>query len=161
MTEHVVDISRSTDPVDEEPDERLIVDWLTNALLRLDCVHSEVSVRIVSTEEMRSLNQRYRDRDQPTNVLSFSSGIKADGRLFLGDIVICDAVVRKEAEDFDKPVKDRYALMVFHGLLHLLGYDHRELDDQKKMEALEKSLLALLDISDPYDQTNSVSEKMR
>jgi len=160
VTEHVVDISCSTESVDEEPEPQQIVDWLTNALFLLDCDRSAVSVRIVSAEEMRSLNRRYSERDKATNVLSFSSGVKAEGRLFLGDIVICDALVRKEARDFDKPVKDRYAHMVVHGLLHLLGYDHSKLEDQKKMESLEKSLLATLNIHDPYEQTVSVTEKM-
>ena len=160
MTEHVVDISRSTELIDEEPESQEIVDWLTNALLLLDCDRSVVSVRIVSAEEMRFLNRRYSDRDKSTNVLSFSSGIKADGRLFLGDIVICDTVVRKEARDFNKSVKDRYAHMVVHGLLHLLGYDHNKLEDQKNMEALEKTVLTSLNILDPYEHANSVKEKM-
>ena len=161
MTEHVVEISRSTDQVDEEPDERQIIDWLKDALSRLDCGQSEVSVRIVSEDEMTSLNRQYRDRNQPTNVLSFPSGIEAEGRLFLGDIVVCAAVVRKEAQEFNKPVEERYAHMMVHGLLHLLGHDHAEVADQEKMEVLEKLLLASVDISDPYELMNGAMEKVR
>ena len=161
MTEHVVEISRSTDQVDEEPDERQIIDWLNDALNRLDCGQSEVSVRIVSEDEMTLLNRQYRNRNQPTNVLSFPSGLEAEGRLFLGDIVVCAAVVRREALEFDKPVEDRYAHMVFHGLLHLLGHEHAEPAGQEKMEALEKSLLASLNIADPYELVNDTLEKGR
>ena len=160
MAEHVVDISRSTDPTEEEPDDRQIVDWLIKSLLWLDFANSEVSVRVVCEAEMRSLNKRYRDKDQPTNVLSFSSGMEGDDRIFLGDIVICDKVLRGEALDFGTPLKDHYAHIIIHGLLHLLGNDHTELAEQQYMEALETSLLASLNISDPYQVKAKVAEEM-
>ena len=161
MTEHVVDISRSSDEVDEEPDDSHIVDWLTSALLQLDSSNAEVSVRIVCEKEMRSLNKRYRDMDRPTNVLSFPAGIETQDCMFLGDIVVCGAVLRKEALDFGKPLEDHYAHMVIHGLLHLLGHDHNELADQKNMEALEKLLLASLDVADPYEPNNRPKKEIR
>lgn len=148
---HVVDVSRSTEPVEEEPDERQVVDWLTQALTALECHPAEVSVRIVSEAEMAELNKRYRGKDKPTNVLSFPSGIEAEGHLFLGDIVVCNAVVFDEAIKFDKTFPDRFAHMVVHGLLHLLGHDHIEADDQKKMEAVELTLLAGMGVTDPYE----------
>ena len=160
MTDHVVDISRSFDLDDEEPDDCLISDWLTNVLVQLHCASVEISVRIVCEDEMRSLNQRYRDRDRPTNVLSFSSGIEAGDRLFLGDIVVCAKVLREEAQAFGKPLKDHYAHIIIHGLLHLLGNDHNELTDQENMEALEKSLLASLGIPDPYEFWDRVAEEI-
>jgi len=161
MNEHVVDVSRSTELVEEEPDDRQIIDWLIDTLLRLNCAKSEVSVRIVCEREMKSLNKLYRKKDRPTNVLSFPSGIAADDCLFLGDIVICDMVLRKEALDFGKPLKDHYAHIIIHGLLHLLGNDHTELADQQNMEALEKSLLESLDIPDPYELPTRFAEELR
>jgi len=97
MTEHVIEISRSTDSLDEEPDERCMTEWLCAALNALQQSPSEVSVRIVNVDEMVALNREYRQNPAPTNVLSFPAGLIADGLTFLGDIVICSEVVRDES----------------------------------------------------------------
>lgn len=114
----------------------------------------ELGVRIVSRDEMRSLNRRYRGRDGPTNVLSFPGGTVTglpDGApLGLGDLVVCAAVVRDEAEQQDKPVAWHWAHMIVHGVLHLLGYEHDNDTDAARMEAAEKSILASGGITDPY-----------
>ena len=150
MIDNVV-VSRSADPIEEEPDDWQIRNWLTKVILELDLSHAQVSVYIVSEGEMRSLNSSYRDSDKATNVLSFSTGIETDGCLFLGDIVICSAIVDKEARCFDMQVNHRYVHILVHGLLHLLGYDHIEAADQEKMETLENSLLTSLGFPNPYE----------
>lgn len=111
----------------------------------------ELSLRIVGTREGRAMNHRYRDRDYATNVLSFPAelprGIQAP---LLGDMVICAPVVAREAREQGKSVRDHYAHLTIHGVLHLLGFDHQDDNDAAKMEALETHALAGLGIPDPY-----------
>jgi probable rRNA maturation factor len=111
----------------------------------------ELTVRFVDAEESRSLNRDYRQRDKPTNVLSFPFECPPGIALpLLGDLVICHPVVLAEARDQDKTLVDHYAHMVVHGTLHLMDYDHIENDEAETMEALERSILAGLNIADPY-----------
>jgi len=112
---------------------------------------AEVSLRIVGAREGRAVNHRYRGRDYATNVLSFPAelpqGIKSP---LLGDIVICAPVVAREAREQGKSVRDHYAHLTVHGVLHLLGFDHQNEGDATKMEALETRVLASIGIADPY-----------
>ncbi|RTQ98062.1 rRNA maturation RNase YbeY [Halomonas nitroreducens] len=111
----------------------------------------ELTVRFVDSEESRALNRDYRDRDRPTNVLSFPFECPPGVSLpLLGDLVICHPVVLAEARDQDKSLAAHYAHMVVHGTLHLLGHDHLEDDEAEAMEALERDILAGLGIADPY-----------
>ena len=114
----------------------------------------EVSVRIVDADEIQVLNKNYRDKDKPTNVLSFPAGPVAgmpdDLPVLLGDIVICASVVRDEASEQGKRVADHWAHMLVHGSLHLLGFDHETDAEATEMEALETQILAGHGISDPY-----------
>jgi probable rRNA maturation factor len=106
----------------------------------------ELTVRIVGAAESRRLNRRYRNKDKPTNVLSFPS--EAPG--VLGDLVICAPVVAREAREQGKPAAAHWAHMVVHGVLHLLGFDHIRPDDARVMEGRERAILARLSYPDPY-----------
>lgn len=106
----------------------------------------EITLRIVSADEGRALNQSWRGRDYATNVLSFPMGEKD----YLGDIVICAEVVAREAAEQRKAPRAHWAHMVVHGVLHLMGHDHIADEEAEKMEALERRLLAELGFSDPY-----------
>ena len=101
--------------------------------------------------ESQSLNHSYRDKDKPTNVLSFPYE-QAPGMYvpLLGDLVICAPVVIQEALEQEKPVEAHWAHMVLHGVLHLLGYDHIETDEAEQMEKLEVTLLGKLGYANPY-----------
>jgi probable rRNA maturation factor len=108
-------------------------------------------VRIVGPAESRGLNQRYRGKDRPTNVLSFpSSPEERTLTRALGDLVICAAVVTREAREQCKPLAAHWAHMVVHGTLHLLGFDHERERDARRMEGRERALLARLGLGDPY-----------
>ena len=111
----------------------------------------EICIRLVTHEESRELNRDYRGKDAPTNVLSFPFEVPP-GIPFtlLGDLVICAEVVAQEAKEQHKALQDHWAHMVVHGALHLLGFDHINDDEAEEMEALERALLARLDIADPY-----------
>lgn len=135
------------------------------ARLALDGVAGEVVVRVVDRAESAWLNERYRDKPGATNVLAFPAGEMPVGMpaampaampagipepLPLGDIVICAAVVAREARDQGKTPEAHWAHMVVHGCLHLLGHDHQEPEQAHAMEGRERALLAGLGIPDPY-----------
>jgi probable rRNA maturation factor len=110
-----------------------------------------VSVRVVGTARSRSLNARYRHKNKPTNVLSFAgAGPGADGRRYLGELVICAPVVAREARLQGKRRDAHWAHLTVHGVLHLLGFDHEDPAEARKMESREVQILDLLGFSDPY-----------
>ena len=148
---HEVGVSRSVERLSEEPDEAQVVFWLEFVLDRLDRQSSEVSVRIVGEDEIAVLNGQYRGLGNATNVLSFPAGISVEEVEFLGDIVICSKVVKLESDQYGKGFANRYAHMLIHGLLHLLGYDHMEEAAQIRMEQLEIDLLLRLGMGNPYE----------
>ena len=148
---HEVGVSRSVERLSEEPDEAQVVFWLEFVLDRLDRQSSEVSVRIVGEDEIAALNGEYRGLGNATNVLSFPAGISVEEVEFLGDIVICSKVVKLESDQYGKGFANRYAHMLIHGLLHLLGYDHMEEAAQIRMEQLEIDLLLRLGMGNPYE----------
>ncbi len=112
----------------------------------------EVAVRIVDEEEMTRLNQHYRHKAGPTNVLSFPAELPADIDLpFLGDVVICAPVVIDQARQQGKPEQSHWAHMIVHGILHLQGYDHINEADARQMESLEIQIMQQLGFENPYD----------
>jgi probable rRNA maturation factor len=117
--------------------------WACAALGR---ARGAVTVRVVGAAESRRLNQRFRGKDTPTNVLSFPYDVPGA----LGDVVICAPVVNREARQQGKAPAAHWAHMVVHGALHLLGHDHIRAADAKMMEARERAILARLSYPDPY-----------
>lgn len=113
---------------------------------------AQLTVRIVDEAEIRELNATYRGKDYPTNVLSFPFEAPPGVDIpLLGDIIVCAAVVAREAAEQGKPLKAHWAHMVIHGTLHLLGYDHIEEAEAEEMEGLEIRLLADLGYANPYE----------
>jgi probable rRNA maturation factor len=112
----------------------------------------ELTIRLVTSEESQQLNGQYRDKDKPTNVLSFPfevpEGIELD---LLGDLIICVPVVEQEASEQKKALSAHWAHMVIHGCLHLLGYDHIGDDEAAEMEALETKIITALGFPAPYE----------
>ncbi len=114
---------------------------------------SELTIRIVEREEITSLNRDYRQKDKPTNVLSFPFEAPPGIELpLLGDIVICADVVRDEALEQGKREEAHWAHMTVHGVLHLLGYDHIDEAEAEAMESLETDILTGLGYMAPYGQ---------
>jgi probable rRNA maturation factor len=112
---------------------------------------AELSIRLIDIEESAELNLQYRQKNGPTNVLSFPADLPPELELpLLGDLAICKQVVEREATAQGKAYHDHWAHMVIHGTLHLLGYDHIDDDEAEIMEALEIALLKTLTISNPY-----------
>lgn len=112
-----------------------------------------LSLRLVGAEEGLELNRQWRGKDYATNVLSFEAVPMPaiEGRVWIGDLVICAPVVATEAEAQGKPLKSHYAHLTVHGLLHLLGLDHERGEAEAAiMEALETEVLHSLGVPDPY-----------
>ncbi len=153
-----VDLQWAIEP-QEIPTLQQCEQWISSCLgSALYDRYTELTIRIVDEEESRTLNRQYRDKDKSTNVLSFEfeqpPGLVDLGEElpYLGDLVICDAVVRREAKEQGKSLKAHWAHMVVHGCLHLLGYDHIEDDDAEEMESLESEIMQNLGYGDPYAQ---------
>ena len=106
-----------------------------------------VTIRLVDADEGRTLNNDYRGKDYATNVLSFPYDSEP---VVTGDLVICPAVVAKEAAEQGKPLDAHYAHLTVHGMLHLQGRDHDNDEDAEAMENEEKEILAALGYPDPY-----------
>lgn len=112
----------------------------------------ELTVRIVDEAESAALNGRYRDERGATNVLAFPAGpVGGVADIPIGDLVICAAVVAREAAEQCKPLDAHWAHMVVHGSLHLLGYEHASARAARVMEDRERELLGTLGIADPYE----------
>ena len=137
------------------PDDDFIRAWVVRALeAGAAPPAAEVSVRIVAADEMRALNRDYRDKDKPTNVLSFPAGqvtgLPEAESMPIGDIVVCADVVSNEAAEQGKASPDHWAHMLVHGTLHLLGFDHEADAEAAAMETLESRILAEQGVADPY-----------
>ena len=114
---------------------------------------TELTLRFVEQDEITDLNRTYRKQNKATNVLSFPSNLPSEIMLehpFLGDIIICPAVLEEESVTLDRPLIAHWAHIVIHGVLHLLGYDHMEEQDTALMQSLEIKVLAELGFDNPY-----------
>jgi probable rRNA maturation factor len=124
------------------PSDARLRKWCRAALAKA----AVVTLRIVAEGEARRLNRQFRGKDYATNVLTFIYG----DRPLEGDVVICAAVVAREAREQGKAVEAHYAHLVVHGMLHLQGLDHEEPREAAAMERREKRVLAALGYPDPY-----------
>ncbi|MEM9057669.1 MAG: rRNA maturation RNase YbeY, partial [Pseudomonadota bacterium] len=121
---------------------------------------AELTVRVVSPDESAALNAAYRGKDAPTNVLSFAAELPPPIDVpLLGDLVICAALVEREAREQGKTLEAHWAHLVVHGCLHLLGFDHGSDAEAREMEGLETVILAELGYPDPYGQRRTASAK--
>lgn len=136
------------------PARKRIASWAAKALKMCGESRRTLTVRVVDEEEIRQLNRDYRDRDQPTNVLSFPftpiEGVEID---LLGDVVICAGIVAAEAVEQGKEAEAHWAHILVHGILHLCGYDHIDNNEAEEMEALEVKILSDLGVTDPYKRS--------
>ena len=113
---------------------------------------AQIGLRFVGTREGRALNRKFRGRDSATNVLTFDYGGN-DG--ISADIVLCMPVLRREAREQGKPLRNHLAHLLIHGALHARGMDHLRPKEARAMENLERQLLAQLRIPDPYAEVST------
>lgn len=146
-----VDLQPASDIPAPVPDTTL-VQWVTSTL-KAHVPAGEVTLRLVNPDEMIYLNHTYRAQNKPTNVLAFPASIPKNIVLdcpFIGDVIICPAVLAAESTEQHKPLASHWAHIVVHGVLHLLGFDHQNEDDTRRMQTEEIRLLAQWEIDNPY-----------
>lgn len=137
-------------PVDDE----VIAQWIELTLAKHKNA-GELTLRIVSPDEMTHLNSTYRKQNKVTNVLAFPSNLPKDIQLdvpLLGDVIICPSVLQAESESLNKPLQAHWAHIVIHGVLHLLGFDHVRDEDAPIMQAQEINILEELGFCNPYKE---------
>ncbi len=107
-----------------------------------------LTVRLATADEVRQLNRTYRGKDSQTDVLSFKiNDVLPDGSFYLGDIVIATEVAREQARAAGHELLNELALLVIHGVLHLMGHDHADEAQKATMWAQQSELLAALGLS--------------
>lgn len=140
-----------TDKLSSLPSQKQFRQW---AELALQCRYksAEMTIRIVDATESAQLNETYRHKSGPTNVLSFPFEANVPLRVpLLGDLVICAEVVAREAQQQDKTLESHWAHMVIHGTLHLIGFDHLTTDEAQTMEGMEIQIMQQLGYTNPYE----------
>ncbi|MDQ0317027.1 rRNA maturation RNase YbeY [Amorphus orientalis] len=152
----LVDVIREADGWPDEPD----LVRISEAAVAAACAVADldvpegagIAVLFADDARVQSLNAGFRDKDRPTNVLSFPAPPDAmdDGAPHLGDVVLALETVTAEANAEGKPLDHHIAHLVMHGFLHIMGYDHMEEAEAEEMEQVESSALASLGIADPY-----------
>lgn len=131
--------------------------WITAALTGRKA-QAEICIRLIDKPESASLNEQYRNKVGPTNVLSFNSSLPPElaSDFLLGDLVICAPLVVEEALAGDYAceysIEEHWAHLTIHGCLHLLGYDHEIESDAIIMEPLEIEIMLGLGLHDPYEE---------
>ena len=137
-----------------QPDQKHIQQWVDAALEGFN-QDTEIVVRIVDEQESAELNEQYRHKSGPTNILSFPVEVPEGIELnLLGDLVVCAPILEKEALEQHKTLSDHWAHIIVHGVLHLLGYDHLDDEEAELMENKEIAILKQLTIKNPYLQDN-------
>lgn len=151
--------------VDREYKKQISVPWLrgvTRQILVAQCAEasSEMGIYITGQEKMRELNRLYRQQDKPTDVLSFSFYVKEaadnattdtefpsdpEGPLHLGELVISLPQAEIQAAEYDYTLKTELARLLIHGIMHLLGFDHKIAADAEIMEARELEIMQQLE----------------
>ncbi|MCP3030351.1 rRNA maturation RNase YbeY [Halobacillus sp. A1] len=115
-----------------------------------EVAESEISISFVDNKEIQELNRNYRQIDSPTDVISFPMQELGDGEVevqnedlpvLLGDIVISVDKANEQAKEYDHSLEREFGFLALHGFLHLLGYDHKTEEDEKKMFARQEEIL--------------------
>ncbi|HET7778874.1 MAG TPA: rRNA maturation RNase YbeY [Rudaea sp.] len=133
------------------PTSRSFECWVREALRGRRRGRQQVNIVLFDERGARELNRQYRGKNYATNVLSWPyEPAPREKTGLLGDLVICPAVVAREASEQGKPLRDHYAHLTVHGVLHLLGYDHETPLEAGRMERLERRILSGLGVPDPY-----------
>ncbi|GAB5488564.1 MAG: hypothetical protein Pars2KO_21340 [Parasphingorhabdus sp.] len=139
------------------------------ASLLADSLSTEISIKLSDNEEVQKLNDSYRRKNRPTNVLSFplvdknhlgllSKREKAE--ILLGDIILAKSVCQTEADEKQIPLERHVSHLIVHGTLHLLGYDHQDEAEALLMERLEVKALETIGIANPYLEDSVKKDKI-
>jgi probable rRNA maturation factor len=133
-----------------DPDLEIFVLDFAQAVLDLVDPDLELSILLTSDDGIRPMNRDYRGKDKPTDVLSFGQGFFRQGTRaesgglanILGDVVISVETARRQADERGHSIEREMRVLVVHGIVHLLGWDHEDDAEAEQMEAIERDLLA-------------------
>jgi probable rRNA maturation factor len=146
--------------VDEGVEAGVEPSWLEEVAQRVLAAEkanakTEVGIVVTGQEMVQQLNRNYRGQDEPTDVLAFSTREEADGMpsfilapdglSHLGEVIISYPQAQTQAEEHGHSLKRELTILLIHGLLHLLGYEHEEKEPRSKMQTREKELLELIE----------------
>lgn len=156
----IIDLMDETGTL-QESDLQFVEKILQHAAEEEEIGEAEVSVSFVTNEMIREINREYRGKDQPTDVISFAMEEEGEGEVpiqgmdeprMLGDIIISLDRTKEQAADYGHSFERELGFLAVHGFLHLLGYDHMDEQDEKKMFAKQDAILHSLGITrDGYE----------
>lgn len=132
---------------------KTIKNWIILVLQGNATMAAEINIRFVNINEITQLNNQYKNKNFPTNILAFPSALPAyikQKRVFLGDLVVAPEVLFQEHLNLKIPLEAHWAHIIIHGVLHLLGYTHEAEEDTMRMQTLEQEYLAKLNFKNPY-----------
>ena len=138
----------------QNPSDKELTYWAitTISFLEIPNTEQEFTIRIVDKAESARINKLFRGKNSATNVLAFPfCGTTANPVGILGDLLMCAPKIREEAEVQGKEITAHWAHILVHGLLHLLGFDHKTDSEAKDMEALETTIMLKLEFPPPYE----------
>jgi probable rRNA maturation factor len=134
----------------QHPSRAQIDKWLRKSLQQRYAT-VVLSISLVNEAMSQELNQEYRGINKSTNVISLEyASTRESFGLLSGELILCDEVIIREAQEQSKPILAHYAHMLIHGALHLQGYDHTEESDAEEMESIEICILRELGFENPY-----------
>ena len=130
-------------------DARKIEQQIGKVLISLDCNEHEISILFIGDQEIRDLNHQFRNIDRSTDVLSFpqilAGELEIPGALVLGDVAISLETARCQSEEHGLSFEEELTLLLIHGILHLLGYDHEVSDqEEERMRSKTRELFSLI-----------------
>ena len=143
--------------VEEEKNIENLVHTVVKKALQMQNVTADVELSVVITdnENIQKINKEFRDKDMPTDVLSFPGYepeeievVKnAEDLMVIGDIIISKEKVIEQAKEYENTFEREFAYLLVHGVLHLLGYDHMEEDEKAVMRENEEKILGAINLS--------------
>tara|TARA_E500000178_G_scaffold293893_2_gene298905 strand:- start:7259 stop:7729 length:471 start_codon:yes stop_codon:yes gene_type:complete len=138
----------------QNPSDKELTYWAitTISFLEIPNTEQEFTIRIVDKAESARINKLFRGKNSATNVLAFPfCGTTPHPVGILGDLLMCAPKIREEAKVQGKEITAHWAHILVHGLLHLLGFDHKTDSEAKDMEALETTIMLKLEFPPPYE----------
>lgn len=133
------------------PPKHQYLKWIQSSLKNTKNDNIKILIRLVEKSEIKFLNNKFRKKNNVTNILSFSyindKIIKSN---YIGDLIVCGEVIEREAIKKKISTESHWAHIIIHGILHLLGYTHSNITNREKMESLETKIMQSLNYKNPY-----------
>lgn len=121
--------------------ESALLPRLTAVMSRQTSLSGTIAVRVVSADEVQTLNREYASTDEPTDVLSFSYRENDSATDEFGDIVISREHIARQATDAGTSEETELILLLMHGVLHIIGFDHQTADERQRLDKLQRELM--------------------